>query len=89
MSRWEGSNRDLVSVSVDVSHEDLGRHKGIRFCFPKKTTVDVTATFNSESYSVRVNDNKDQNYQVSTNYYEENYKKEYTIYQDKQSPSAS
>ena len=29
ISRRDEINRDLVSVSVDVSHEDLGRHKGI------------------------------------------------------------
>ena len=62
----ERFNCDLFSTSVEKSHEDLGWDKGISFCSPKKCTVDLIATSNSENYSVDTNDDKDKNYQLST-----------------------
>ena len=66
ISRRDEINCYLVSVSVDKPHEDLVRHKGISFSGPKKT-VDLTATFNSELFSMDANYEKDKNYQLSTN----------------------
>ena len=39
MSRWEGVNRDIVSVSVDGSHEDMGWHKDISFFSPENNPL--------------------------------------------------
>ena len=61
MRRRDWVNRDLVSVSVDGSYEDLVWHKGIDFLFSQKKSL-----FNSEHYSVDINDYKDGNYQLST-----------------------
>ena len=90
MRKWEGVNCGLVSVCVDVSHEELGLHKGIRFLFPQnKTIVNLTATSNFEHYSVDTNDDKNINDQLSTTEYEENDETEDTIDPAKQSPSAA
>ena len=44
-------NYDLVSLSVDGSHEDMGQHKGIHFLFPPpKPTAYLTATSNFELF---------------------------------------
>ena len=40
MSRWDEVTFGLVSASVDISHEELGRHKGIS----------LTTTSNSETF---------------------------------------
>ena len=56
---------------------------------PKKTTVYLIATYNSEHYSVDTNDDEDKNYQLSTTGDKENSKIEYPIDLDKQSPSAA
>ena len=67
MSIRDGVNCDIVSISVDGSYTDLGCHKGINFLVtPKNPTVDLTETYNYEHYSVDANDDKDQNYQLST-----------------------
>ena len=51
MSIRDEVNSELVSVSVDVSHEDLGRQKGICFLLaPKNPTVNLTATSNSDLF---------------------------------------
>ena len=90
MRKWEGVNCGLVSVCVDVSHEELGLHKGIRFLFSQnKTIVNLTATSNFEHYSVDTNDDKNINDQLSTTDYEENDKTEDPIDPAKQSPSAA
>ena len=39
MIRRGDVNRDLVSVSVDGSHEDMGRHKVISFVLAPKTPL--------------------------------------------------
>ena len=65
-NRRDEVNSYLVSILVYGSHEDLGQHKGISFLLaPKKTTVDLTATSNSELIPVDINDEKYQNYQPS------------------------
>ena len=90
MSIREGINSELVSVSIDVSHEYLGRHKGISFLFtPQNPTIDLSATFNSEHYSVGTNDDKDQKYQLIIAEDEENYETEYPIETAKQSPNSA
>ena len=67
MSRRDEFNNDLVYISVDGSHEDLGWHKGIYFVVvPKRPTVDLTATSNSELFLVDTNDEKYQNYELRT-----------------------
>ena len=44
-------NRDLISVSVYGSYEELVRHKGISFFVgPKNPTFDVTATSDSKLF---------------------------------------
>ena len=44
-NKWR--NFDLVSVSVDGSHEMQGNHKSVRYFFSQKNpTVDLTATYN-------------------------------------------
>ena len=66
MSKRDEVNSNIVYVSVDGSHEDMGQHKGICFFLaPKKPTFDLTATYNSELFSVDTNDDKYQNYQLS------------------------
>ena len=67
MSRRDEFNNDLVYISVDRSHEDLGWHKGIYFVVvPKRPTVDLTATSNYELFLVDTNDEKYLNYQLSS-----------------------
>ena len=67
MSIRDEVNCDLVSVSVDESHGDMRWNKSISFLFvPKNLTVDLTATSNSEHYSVDTNYQEDQNDQLST-----------------------
>ena len=45
MSIRYGVNHDLVSISVDVSHGELGWHKDISFLFSQKNpTVNLTET---------------------------------------------
>ena len=67
MSIRDEVNCDLVSVSVDESHGDMRWNKSISFLFdPKNLTVDLTATSNSEHYSVDTNDDENQNYELST-----------------------
>ena len=34
MIRKNGENYDLVSLSVDISHEDQGKHKAVRYMLP-------------------------------------------------------
>ena len=88
MSRRDEVNSDLVSVSVDGSHEDLGWHKGIYFVVvPQKPTIDLTATSNSKLVLVDTNDERDQNYQLSTT--DDEKKIKYSIDPAKQSPSAA
>ena len=88
MRKWEGVNCGLVSVCVDVSHEELGLHKRIRFLFSQnKTIVNLTATSNFEHYSVYTNDDKNINDQLSTTDYEENDLTEDPIDSDKPSTS--
>ena len=51
LSRRDEFNNDLVYISVDGSHEDLGWHKGIYFVVvPKRPTVDLTATSDYEPF---------------------------------------
>ena len=57
------ANINLVSVSVDGSHEDMGWHKDIIFLLsPKNPTVYLTSTSNYELFSIVTNDDKDKNY---------------------------
>ena len=80
MSRRDEFNSDLVYVSVDGSHRDLGRHKGIYFVVvPKRPTVDLTATSDYDLFLVDTNDEKYQNYQLSTADDEKNDKTKYSI----------
>ena len=90
ISRIEGENRDLVLVSVDVSHEELGRHKEVMYLLPQKDTVYLTDISNYEHYSVDINDDEEddfQKYQLSTTYDEENDETVDPIDTDKLSPS--
>ena len=90
MSRRDEVNCELVFISVDVSHEYLGRHKGIRFLFtPQNPTIDLSATFNSEHYSVGTNDDKDQKYQLIIAEDEENYETEDPIETAKKLPTSA
>ena len=52
----------------------------------RKKNVDLTVTSNSEQYLVDTNDDKDQNYQLSTTYDESNDETEDPIEPEKQSP---
>ena len=57
ISRRDEVNHELVFISVDVSHEELGWHKGISFLLePKTPTVDLTATSNYELFQMDTND---------------------------------
>ena len=89
MIRRDVVNHDLVSISVYGSHEDLVQHKGISFCLSQENTVDLSTTSNSGNYSLYTNDEKDQNYQLSTTYNEENDETEDTIDTAKKSQSAT
>ena len=53
---------DLVSISIDRSHEHMGRHKGILFVYPKNRTVDLTEISNYDLFPVDTKDGKYQNY---------------------------
>ena len=67
MSIRDEGNCDIVSVSFDESNRYLGRNKSISFLFvPKNLTVDLSATSNSEHYSVDTNGQEDKNDQLST-----------------------
>ena len=45
MSITDGENRDLVSVSVDGSHEYQGHNKEFKYLLPQNNpTFDLTAT---------------------------------------------
>ena len=61
MSRRDGFNYDLVSVSIDGSHEYMGWHKGISFYPPPppKPTAELTSTSSCEHYLVDTNDEQD------------------------------
>ena len=62
MNRRDEVNRDLVSVSIYGSHEELGQHKDISVMLsPRKNTVDLTATSNYEHFPVDTNGDKYQN----------------------------
>ena len=55
----------------------------------QENTVDLSTTSNSGNYSLYTNDDKDQNYQLSTTYNEENDETEDTIDTAKKSQSAT
>ena len=59
MSRGYGVNGDLISVSVYGPHKGLGHHKGISLPPSQENpTVNLTATYNFEHYSVDNNGKK-------------------------------
>ena len=56
----DGENCDLVSVSVDGSHEEQVNCKAVIFLSTKKnTTVDLTATSSSYHNSVCTDDDEE------------------------------
>ena len=60
MSRKNGWNSDLVSVSVDGSHEEQVNQKVVIYLLPqKKLTVGLTVTSNSDNNSVHTDDYKE------------------------------
>ena len=74
-----GGSSYLVSVSVDGSYEDQGKHKAVKSLVPlNNPTVDLTATSNSDHKSVHTNDDQEDNlltWNLITNDGEENYEK--------------
>ena len=53
MRRREGENQDLVSVSIDLSHEYQVQQKWFSALLsPKIPTVNITSTSNSDPMSV-------------------------------------
>ena len=76
MSRTNGENRGLISVSVDGSQEDQVNHKVVRSLLPQNNlTVDLTATSNSEHNSVHTDDDDEYylpTWILSTTYDKEN-----------------
>ena len=66
MSIWEGVNRDFFSYLLIDLMKIWDGTKLLVLCSLKENTLDLTATSNSEHYSVDTNDNEDQNYQLST-----------------------
>ena len=73
MSRTKGENRDLVSVSVDGSHEEQGKHTSVISLLPQiNPTVYLTATYNSNHKSVHTYDDEEDDLPTwnlsSTNY---------------------
>ena len=47
MIRTNGEKCDLVTVSVDGSHEERGKYKAVRYLLPQNNpTVDLTSTSN-------------------------------------------
>ena len=63
MSITDGGNCELVSVSVDGSHEDQGQHKEVRSLLPQNNLiVDLTATSNSDHYSVDKDDDEEDDF---------------------------
>ena len=60
MSRTDVENCDHVSLSVDLSHEEQVQHKQVIYLLtPKKPAVDLSASSNSDHYSVDKDDNKE------------------------------
>ena len=59
-SRTNRENDDLVSVSVDGSHEDHRKHKAVIYLLSQnKATVDLIKTSNYEHKSVHTDDNEE------------------------------
>ena len=81
-------NCGLVSVFIDGSHEVLVQQNVISFLLVPKTSY-LTETFSYEKISVDANDDKYQNYQLSTNGDEKNDKNKDPIDTYKQSPSSA
>ena len=73
MRRRDKVNCDLVSLSVDWSHEELVRHKCVSAVLAlQKPTACLSATSKYELFSVHTNDKKYLYYQLSTTDDEEN-----------------
>ena len=61
MSRKNGQNRDIVSVSFDRSHEYQGKQKVVRYLVPQNnTTIDLIATSNYDHKLVNADDKEEE-----------------------------
>ena len=93
ISRAYGYNCDFVSVSIDGSHLDQGQHKPVISLLPQKNpTVDLTATSNSDHYSLDKDYDKEDDLptqKLSTTDDEENDETEDPFEPAKPSPSAA
>ena len=65
-SRRDKVNIDLVFIPVDGPHEDLGHHKGFSFGWPPQKPLLIEMQPTNMNVLVDTNDDKDQNYQLST-----------------------
>ena len=67
ISRSNVENLELVSVSVDESHKEQGKHKALKYLLRQKNpTVDLTATSNYDHKSVHTDDYEKMVYQYGT-----------------------